>query len=79
MNKIPDFYAVIMSTDFSQEQAAACFIEPTFSGKVDITISTPISIDTTRRDLLQDISVALEFNRFHEIINEIYTINDLRP
>lgn len=77
--KTPDFLALILTPDFQQEQLVCCFIEETFSGKVDITISTPISIDTTRRDLLQDITVALELNRFHEVINEIYTINNIRP
>lgn len=79
INKIPDFAAVIYSIDYSQQQAVFCLIEETCSGKVDITVTTPVTVDTSRRDLEQDIIVALKDNGFHEVINQVYTVNHVRP
>lgn len=73
------YTALIYQPDFLKEQAVFFKAFPTDSGKLDIEVSTPIYIDTNRRDIEVDLQVALEACGITEAINEILTVTKLKP
>lgn len=72
------FTALIYQPDFLKEQAVFFKTSPTDSGKLDIEITTPITIDTTMRDIEVDLLCALTDCGIREKINEISTLTPLR-
>jgi len=79
MTKIENLTAVIYGQTPDEQQAVFFNMEETYSGKFDVLITTPVTVDTSRRDLDVDIEVALKESGYHEVINQVYTVNNVRP